>query len=294
MRNGVNASKVYLPKNAVWNTTLQFLLHRFQYVKADDILLRLKRQEIVDENGSAINANTPYKPDSWLWYYRYVPNEAALPFSMSLLYKDENIAVVDKPHFMATIPGGQFLHETALVRLRQQLNSSDVSPIHRLDRDTAGLLLFCLNNKHRGAYQTLFQHQKVKKTYLAIAAYESKYLKKIGYASHICKGEGFLMTESNKPINSYTEIEIIKNLGNGLALYELNPVSGKKHQLRVHLSSLGIPIVNDRLYPELKSQRANDDFSDPLQLLAYGLKFTDPISGLVHKFKSNQKLAYQN
>src|SRR5690606_1802630 len=139
-----------------WLTVLEFLRERFKFMPVETLRARLAQGCIVDQNGLAQQADTPYQPSNWLWYYREVPDEAPVPFELTILSRDERIVAVDKPHFLASIPGGRHLRETALTRLRHMLDLPHLTPIHRLDRDTAGVMLFCADPASRGAYQSLF------------------------------------------------------------------------------------------------------------------------------------------
>src|SRR5690554_2160061 len=168
-RDGIPPSRVYLNKGP-WKTLFEFLCERFPRIPPQVLRLRLERGEIVDADGVAQAADAPYEPDRWLWYYREVPDEPALPFDLPILHHDARLLVVDKPHFMASTPGGQYLRHTALVRLRRELDLPSLSPLHRLDRDTAGVLMFCVDPGLRGRYQALFQAQEIQKEYEAVAA----------------------------------------------------------------------------------------------------------------------------
>lgn len=291
MRGGVNPSRLYLPRNGHWCDLLSFLLERFPYMPAEIIKARLGAGEMVNEVGTPYNLDSSFVPDSWLWYYREVPDEVEVPFEIDVLHLDKHLLVVDKPHFLASIPSGRYLHETVLSRLRKQFDLADISPIHRLDRETAGVLLFSLRPEDRGAYQSLFQGRQVAKFYEAIAPTSQTLDFPLVYQSHISKSsQYFTMEEVDKPSNSETKISIIKR-GNRLSHYHLEPLSGKKHQLRVHMNALGVPICHDGFYPELKAMREAVDFNDPLQLLARAIEFNDPISGEHRRFESSRELA---
>lgn len=290
VREGVAPSRVYLPAGA-WSTIYCFLMDRYPHLPDGVIRARLQRGDIVDSQGVALSAESPYVPQQWLWYYREVPNEAVVPFDMPVLLADDTLVVADKPHFLASTPGGRYVQQTALTRLRRQRSLPQLSPIHRLDRETAGVLLFCVEPEHRGAYQTLFQRREVRKVYEAIAPQRTAFQQPYVHRSRIVPGDQFLMTETTGEPNSETCIELIKSLGNGLALYRVEPLTGRKHQIRVHMSALGIPILNDELYPALLPHRRVDDFSRPLQLLARSISFVDPLSGKNRYFESQRQLA---
>jgi tRNA pseudouridine32 synthase/23S rRNA pseudouridine746 synthase len=256
---------------------------------------RLARGDILDQSGVPQQPGSSYQPDRWLWYFRMVENEAVVPFKMPVLYVDDRLIAVDKPHFLATTPGGRYLYETALTRLRRDFAEDGISPIHRLDRETAGILLFCRDPAARGAYQSLFQQGGIEKEYEAVAPFQDKLANGLVYSSCMKEVPGrFVMEEVAGEPNSSTEILCERQWHNGqgqhLALYRLRPHSGRKHQLRVHLSSLGAPIINDVFYPELLPEREADDFSQPLQLLARHIAFVDPLTGQPRRFSSQRQL----
>lgn len=290
MRAGVNPSRLYLPHDGQWPDLLSFLLERFPYMPASIIEDRLAAGEMVDANGTPFSRDSAFVPDTWLWYYREVPDEVRVPFDIEVLYQDNHLLVVDKPHFLASIPSGRYVAETVLSRLRHQFNEPAISPIHRLDRETAGVLVFSLRPEDRGAYQTLFQSRQVAKVYEAIGPTVSSLQLPLVYRSHISKSpQYFTMMECDKPANSETRISLLQR-GERWSHYQLEPLTGRKHQLRVHMNALGMPIRHDDFYPELKPMRAADDFSEPLQLLARALEFKDPITGVTRCFESQRRL----
>ena len=300
MRQGVSASRVWLPKNGdhknstekygEWNTVLEFLIERFPFIPEDILLERMSRGDIVSEDGTAFNALSPYQAEIFLFYYREIPDEPAIPFKEQILFKDDNIIVVDKPHFIPVTPTGRFVRESLLARLKHQYQIEEISPVHRLDRETAGVMMFTCNKDVRGAYQNLFQKRLVKKTYEAIATISALDFP-LTYKSRITQSDTFfIMQEEDGEPNSETTINILETEGD-LARYLLKPVSGRQHQLRVHMMSLGFPILNDPFYPELLPCKG-EDYSHPLQLLAKTLSFIDPITGEKRHFESQQNLNF--
>lgn len=295
VKNGVAPSRVWLAPGS-WEHIGQFLLERFPHVAKEDLLMRLERGDIVTSTGQAVRYQTPYQPQQWLWYYRHVDNEVSVPFDMPVLFANERIVVVDKPHFLASTPGGQYLQHTALTRVRQLFSDASITPIHRLDRETAGVLVFCRQAQFRGAYQRLFQEQRVEKTYEAIAATCSAYRFPLHYQSNIQPTKGqFLVQQQPGLPNSDTFIRILAHWHDirhgAVSWYQLQPTTGRKHQLRVHLEALGVPIINDSYYPAGQKPLAADNFSTPLQLLARRLAFTDPITQDYMQFSSRLQLA---
>jgi len=295
MRDGVSASRVWLPKdiNDEWTTVLDFLERRFPFINSEIIQERMSRGDIVNESGKPFDKETPYQAEVFLFYYREIPNEPEIPFKEKILFKNNNFIVVDKPHFIPVTPTGRFVKESLLARLKHHYQNEDISPIHRLDRETAGIVMFTCNPEIRGVYQTLFQKRLVDKTYEAIAPYDENLDFPLTHKSRIVKSSPFFLMkeaeESKKEKNnSETRISIAKINGN-LAKYKLKPITGKQHQLRVHMMSLGHPILNDPFYPELLPCKG-EDYSNPLQLLAKSIAFTDPVTGEERYFESEQSL----
>lgn len=296
IKNGVAPSRVWLPLGQ-WPTIGAFLFERFAHVAVADLRQRLAQGDIVTSSGQPVCEHHPYQANQWLWYYRAVPNEVPVPFEMPILYADEHLIAVDKPHFLASTPGGQYLTQTALVRVRQHFNEAQITPLHRLDRETAGVLLFCRAPSLRGTYQRLFQEQKIYKQYEAIAATHPTWQFPLCYQSRLLAPKGqFLMQEAEGPPNSQTQIAIAQSWYDEqigpLSQYILHPITGRKHQLRMHLLGMGIPILNDSYYPAGQAFLAADDFSRPLQLLARSIAFIDPVSQKQRQFCSQQRLRY--
>jgi tRNA pseudouridine32 synthase/23S rRNA pseudouridine746 synthase len=239
--------------------------------------------EVVDADGAPVDEATVLSAGSSVYLYRELPDEVPVPFDIPVLYRDPDIVVVDKPHFLATMPRGRHVAQTALVRLRRELGLPELSPAHRIDRLTAGVLLFTARREVRGPYQTLFARGLVSKTYLARAAVDPALVLPRVVRNRIVKRRGRLQAvcEPGLP-NAETLVERIAD-----SLYRLTPRTGRTHQLRVHMASLGIPIEGDPLYPNVIDV-APDDFSAPLRLLAQRIEFTDPVTGLRREFVSRR------
>jgi tRNA pseudouridine32 synthase / 23S rRNA pseudouridine746 synthase len=276
-RDGVGPARVRLLGGVV----LSELSSRFGAGAAAKVLAG----EVVCVDGTVVTATTELPAGSHVYLYRDLPDEVPVPFDVPILHRDDDIVVVDKPHFLATMPRGGHVAQTALVRLRRELDLPELSPAHRLDRLTAGVLLFTARREVRGAYQTLFSGGLVGKTYLARAAVDPTLQFPLTLRSRIVKERSRLQAfeEPGEP-NAET---VVEHLGDGL--YRLTPRTGRTHQLRVHMASLGLPIVGDSLYPDVIDV-APDDFSKPLQLLAHTLAFDDPISGHRREFVSRRTL----
>jgi tRNA pseudouridine32 synthase/23S rRNA pseudouridine746 synthase len=288
IREGVSPSKQFLPEGS-WKTMLEFLQQYFPEVGTSIWIGRMNRGEVVDAEGICISPAQTYFAGGQIYYYREVADEMPIPFEYTILFQDEHLLVVDKPHFLPVIPSGRYLHETLLVRLKQRLHLEYLTPMHRLDRETAGVILFSLNPHSRGDYQSLFHKKRMHKTYEALAPILAEQVLPMTHCSRMVKGEPFFrMQEVQGEPNSETFIELLESRGK-MGLYRLCPVTGKKHQLRVHMAALGIPIVNDCFYPVLQAEKGND-FSQPLQLLARSIAFIDPYTGQVRFFQSARRI----
>lgn len=264
------------------------LVDRLPRVDPARIDAMLHERLIVDRDGP-LAPDAPYVPESFVWFHRDLPDEMPVPFPIRIVHRDEHVVVVDKPHFLATIPRGRHVVETALVRLRRELGLPTLSPAHRLDRVTAGLVLFVVRPEHRGAYQTMFRDRLVRKTYEAVAPHDAGLELPRTIRSRIVKERGIICAqEVPGPPNAETHVELLEHR-DGRARYRLTPATGRTHQLRLHMAGLGVPILGDDFYPVL-TEKPLDDFTRPLQLLAAGLEFRDPVTGAPRRFRSGAEL----
>ena len=312
MRDGVSASRVAVSAGlAVSQQTLaDFLAARLP--AATDWPARLARGEVLDAQGRPVAADAPCVPGQVLWYWRAPLPEPAPPEDIAVLHQCRHLVVVDKPHFMSVTPGGRHLHQTVLVRLKRLLGIATLTPMHRLDRETAGVLLFIVRTEDRHAYQTLLREREVHKVYEAVAPWRDDLVLPLDCSNRLVEppGDNFMQmqVQPGEP-NAHTRIELIRRLEPGLdhpahvahlahlvhlAHYRLLPLTGRKHQLRMHLNGLGLPIVGDRIYPRLWPEPkpgAPPDWSNPLQLLAREIAFIDPVTGQLRRFTSRRRLA---
>lgn len=289
VRNGVAPSYLWLTETRAGGM-LRFLAERFPDVSLESWAARLQRGEVVDAQGKPLQADSHVRQGMRIWYYRELDEpETPIPFRERILFQDEHLLIVDKPHFLPMIPTGRFLHETLLVRLKAQLELPHLVPIHRLDRETAGVVIFSHNPDTRGKYQSMFQKRVVKKVYEALAGPIEGRAFPFTYRSRMQDAEQFFVSEEvpGEP-NSETVVEVIERRGD-VVRYRLHPHTGRKHQLRLHLSSLGAPILNDAFYPVALPCKG-DDFSAPLQLLARAISFEDPLTGKMRTFESERSL----
>lgn len=290
-RHGLDAVRLRTPEGS-WPTLRAHLAERLPRVHPDRLDAMLREGGIVDRDGP-VAPDAPFVPGVDLWLHRDLPDEAAVPFPIPLLHRDDALLVVDKPHFLATIPRGRHVLQTALVRLRHELDLPELSPAHRLDRGTAGVLMLVIRPELRGAYQTLFRDRRVDKTYEAIAPFDPALELPRTVCSRIVKERGTIQAvEQDGPPNARTGVELLERRagpGRELGRYRLTPLTGRTHQLRLHMAGLGVPILGDDLYPD-PVDRPPDDFTRPLQLLAAELAFADPISGAGRRFRSRARL----
>ncbi|MFC3896122.1 RluA family pseudouridine synthase [Lentzea rhizosphaerae] len=288
-RNGLDAARLKLPPEGSWPSLRAHLVERLPRVAPERIEEMLREERIWSVSGP-LGVDAPFVPDSYIWFHRDLPVEVPVPFDVGVVYQDENIVIADKPHFLATIPRGQHIMQTALVKLRDSLGLPDLSPAHRLDRVTAGLVLFVVRRELRGKYQTMFRDRLVRKEYEAIAPHDPALELPRVVRSRIIKERGIITAfEVDGEPNAETHVSLVEHR-DGLGRYRLNPHTGRTHQLRLHMSGLGVPIVNDDFYPVLR-ERPLDDFSSPLQLLARTLSFTDPVTGEERSFTSGLELS---
>ncbi|MET8245254.1 RluA family pseudouridine synthase [Streptomyces sp. NPDC005202] len=290
-RHGVDPVRVRLPVDGPWATVREHLVERLSGAGPGAVEAMLDAGHIVRADGRAVAPDAPYEPGMYVWFHRELPDEVPVPFPLEVVHRDEHLVVVDKPHFLATTPRGAHVAETALARLRRELGIPTLTAAHRLDRLTAGLVLFTVRPEERGVYQTLFRDRRVRKEYEAVAPYDPALALPRTVRSRIVKERGVLTARevAGEP-NAVTRVELVEHRADGLARYRLVPGTGQTHQLRVHMNALGVPILGDPLYPVVTGPVPAGDFRRPLQLLARALEFTDPVTGAEHRFRSGRTL----
>lgn len=293
-RRGVSPSCIALPygKAAPWPQLIDFLAERLGAVSREDWSRRLARGEVLDDRGQPLALDAPFTPGVRVYYYRELEHEPEVPFEETVLFQDEHLLVADKPHFLPVTPGGRYVQQSLLVRLKNRLGIDSLSPIHRIDRETAGVVVFSLRPQDRDAYQALFRERRVHKTYEAMARHDAARAWPVLRRSRIEEAHDafFRMNETEGEPNSETRIALLETQGDW-SRYGLEPVTGKRHQLRVHMNALDLPIAGDQFYPRV--QRGPDeaeDFSNPLRLLAKAIRFTDPITQEPRSFESQIEL----
>jgi len=297
-RDGLSPSCVALPGvkagDRRWPGVIDFLDERLPKVGREVWVERLATGAVLNEAGQAVPPDAPYRGDTRLYYYRALPGEVVVPFEETVLYQDAHLVVADKPHFLPVTPGGRFVQQTLLVRLQRKLGLPLLAPLHRIDRETAGLVMFAVNPAERGIYHALFSGRTMHKIYEAIApatdALTWPHIRHSRIVEHPTDFYRMCEASEGSAPNSETRIERLEQRG-PWARYRLTPISGKRHQLRVHMNALGLPIVGDQLYPSvLHGPDDEEDFSEPLRLLAKGIAFTDPVTGEAREFESGLSL----
>ncbi|NMO05124.1 pseudouridine synthase [Gordonia sp. TBRC 11910] len=294
-RLGVDATRVVLRFDA--ETTLGHAVlstPAADGLTLDDLAARADAGELVDVDGRRVDPGEPSTANRAIYFYRDLPHEVEIPFDLEILHSDADLIVVDKPHFLATMPRGRHVTQTALVRLRRHFGNDEIAPAHRLDRLTAGVLLFTVRPQVRAAYQELFAARSARKTYLARAHADEALRTPRRVENRIRKDAGDLRARvESGPVNAISDVELIGDAG-GDGLYRLTPHTGRTHQLRLHMAGLGLPIVGDPLYPDVRQELAElpdrGDFTQPLRLLAATLEFDDPLTGVPRRFESRRGL----
>ncbi|MCH0565482.1 MULTISPECIES: pseudouridine synthase [unclassified Streptomyces] len=290
-RHGVDAVRLRLPAAGNWATVREHLVERLTGAGPGVVEEMVAAGRVVGADGRPVAPDAAFVPGMFVWFHRELPDEVAVPFEVVVVHRDEHIVVADKPHFLATTPRGSHVTQTALARLRSELGLPALTAAHRLDRLTAGLVLFVVRPEERGAYQTLFRDRRVRKTYEAVAPYDPELTLPTTVRSRIVKERGELTAREvpGEP-NAVSGVELIEHRAGGLAHYRLRPATGQTHQLRVHMNTLGVPLLGDPLYPAVTAPAPAGDFRRPLQLLARELEFTDPVTGGRHRFRSARTL----
>jgi tRNA pseudouridine32 synthase/23S rRNA pseudouridine746 synthase len=287
-------SKLSLPQsNPGVRTVLEFLILKFPAITGDVWQQRMADGKVHWHDGSLISADSPFAPQQRVYYYREVDREPVIPFAEKIIFQDELILVAYKPHFLPVTPGGRYIEECLQNRLRHKSGNQQLQAVHRIDKDTAGLVLFSVKPNSRQHYHRLFETHQVNKTYQAIASTHNNpplNHQQWEIKNRLEKSEPrFLMHIVEGPANSHSRIRCLQRSADK-ALFELNPITGKTHQLRLHMQSLGWPILNDTYYPQLQPSKS-DDYSQPLQLLAQQLQFIDPMTQQERRFSSNTELS---
>lgn len=282
LRDGVPASRLQLPPGP-WSTVLEALCARFPRVPEATWRERFSRGRVLDAGGHALDAAAAFRVGADVYYFREVDDEAPVPFAESLVHVDAHVVVAHKPPFLPVAPTGAWVRETLLARLVQRLGNPHLVPLHRIDRETRGLVMFSADPASRGAYQALFRERRIRKHYEALAPPLPDLHFPYVHRSRLERGEPFFrMREVPGEANSETVVDVLER-GDGAWRYGLEPVTGRKHQLRVHMAALGAAILDDRAYPVLRD-RDGDDHARPLQLFARSLAFNDPLTGKPRRF----------
>ncbi len=294
LREGVSPSVVAVPAGH-WPSLLDFLAHRMPGISREEWAQRLSQGLVLQESGQSAQPDQACLAGQRFFYYRHVSDEPCLPMSAIVLFEDDHLLVADKPHFMPVTPSGAYVQQSLLVQLKRLTGHAELVPLHRIDRETAGLVLFGKHLRERDAYHALFREHRIHKTYRAVATHRTDLTLPRVHTSRLAEDpvHFFKMREVPGDPNSETRITLLDTQG-PRALYQLEPVSGKRHQLRVHMNALGIPIEGDQFYPSvLRGPDAGEDFNQPLQLLAHSVQFTDPHTGQDRQWTSTLPLDWR-
>lgn len=316
IRDGLNPSRVRFPSDAEPTTARSFVdqliaAQRHRSTEDDQAALdaRFATAQVVDNSGVPYDPAELMTPGADIWFYRVPAEETPVPYECVILHWDENLLVVDKPCYLATMPRGRHITETALVRMRRSTGIAELSPAHRLDRLTSGVLVFTARPEVRGAYQTLFARREAAKTYEAIADFDSGLLPVDGpvlWESRMHKTPGYIKGEivegepnartwlvSVTPLDDAEQAELCGIHGPlpRQARYVLKPETGKTHQLRLHMWAAGVPILGDPVYPRVYTEE-EEDMAIPMHLRARELSFTDPFTGQMRVFQAPVELPH--
>jgi tRNA pseudouridine32 synthase / 23S rRNA pseudouridine746 synthase len=287
-------SRLHLPKlDHAPKTILEYLISHFPHIQAQTWGERIAKGKVSLDDGATLTADSPYRHGVTVLYSREMAQEPAPDVEENVLFQDANILVADKPHGMVVTPSGEHVERSLLARLQHRSALRKLAPVHRLDRETAGVVLFTINAEARARYHELFSHRAVEREYMAVAEIGNTGMQsKWDVRNRLEEGEPWyrrrIAKDDGAEPNAITRIELLESR-NGLGLFRLMPDTGKKHQLRVHMASIGCPIVGDLLYPTIRESGRN---ASPLQLLAYRLSFIDPLSGEPRSFESAQQLLW--
>lgn len=294
MSKAARPSEITLPPvNQGWDNLYQFLCDQFPRIAPEIWAERLEQGKVHWHRGEIVGMQTPFLPSRRLCYYREVVAEPVVAAAHQIIYQDEHILLACKPHGLPVIPGGEFVNECLLERLRRDTGLEDIAPVHRLDRDTAGLVLFSVNPHSRPAYYQLFAQGRIEKTYQAVARLPQHLLQaslpqEFTVQNRLEKSQPrFLMQQVEGEPNAHSTLRLVARQQQ-LGLFALTPHTGKTHQLRLHMQAIGCPILFDPYYPVLLAK--NQSLAGPLQLLAQQLRFVDPVSGQPQHFCSSRQL----
>jgi tRNA pseudouridine32 synthase / 23S rRNA pseudouridine746 synthase len=283
-------SRLYLQKlESPPATILDYLLAHFPQVPPRIWRERVSKGLIRLSDGTWLREDSPYRHGLTVFYRKEVPSEPDPLEEPLIIYRDEQIIIADKPHGMPVTPAGEHVERSLIVRLQRSTRLGSLAPMHRLDRETGGILLLTIHQEARAHYHRLFADGLIEREYLAVAHidhYPSQ--NRWHVENRIEPGEPWYRQQVVEgPPNAITEIELL-DLNGDTGLFRLIPKSGRKHQLRVHMVSIGFPIVGDPFYPEIRNKRDGDP---PLQLLANRLAFIDPLSRAPRCFTSTRQLS---
>lgn len=292
-RQGISPTRIRLPADQRWPTLAAFLTERFPPHDASAVHASFERGDVFGPDAAPLTPSAPYAPGGHIWVFRPLPEEPAVPTDLPILYEDDHLLAVDKPHGLPVTPRGGFVRQTVTTLLRHRTGNPEISPAHRLDRMTAGVLLLTKTRPARGPVQQLFAQGRIRKTYRLIAPLGPALLTEpITLSSRIIKpAESLRACDVPGVPNARTDVVLLTVLDERCGLYEAHLHTGRTHQIRVHLNSLGRPILGDPLYPSTRTD-AEQAALPPLQLLAHRLALTHPLTAAPLDLHTGRTLEY--
>ncbi|MFC4638809.1 RluA family pseudouridine synthase [Deinococcus hohokamensis] len=244
----LNAGFTYVtPVQVGGQSVLDFLAARYRHSSVDTWAQRLARGE-VEVDGRTVQGPELLRPGQTLKWHRPPWQEEAAPLHFDLLHEDEALLAVHKPSGLPTLPGGGFLEHTLLALVRARFPGA--SPLHRLGRGTSGAVLFARTGQAGAALSRAWREGQVRKVYRALACGVAPQDKveittPIGPVPHSRLGAVYAASLAGKASRS---LATVAERRTDSTLYDVEIFTGRPHQIRIHLASVGQPLVGDPLY----------------------------------------------
>jgi 23S rRNA pseudouridine1911/1915/1917 synthase len=237
--------------------------------------------------GDQADPETLLRPGQWLTYHRPPWEEPEVPLSFTVLYEDLDLLVVAKPAGLPVLPAGGFLEHTLLWQLQQRYPRETPLPIHRLGRGTSGLMLLARSSLARANLSQQMRNHCIRKNYRALVASGDlpdhfTITQAIGKIPH--PALGYVYGATTEGLSAYSECSVLRRTPD-TTLLDVTILTGRPHQIRIHLATVGFPLIGDPLYgiggipkfhptPETKKLAVPGDCG--YHLHAYRLDFTHP------------------